>query len=215
MTLWTEAVDVLREAMFLYAQATSGNLAHGILAITFLVRLILLPLTVRLAATGAHHQGILRKLKPELDRVRETWKADPRRMAEETQRVLTREGVSMVPTAGCLGMLAQAPVFLALFDAVRQVAAVGGRFAWVRDIAKPDAALSVVVAALTAASVAAGPQVDAAWSQRLLLVALPAVVTLVALWHMAAGVGLYWGASSVVGIAQGLLVRRALARRTV
>jgi len=119
----------------------------------------------------------------------------------------------MMPTAGCLGMLAQAPVFLALFDAVRQVAAAGGRFAWVRDLARPDAALAAVVAALTAASVAAGPQLDAASSQRLLVVAVPAIVTLVTLWHMAAGVGLYWGASSVVGVTQGLLVRRALKRR--
>ena len=35
MGLWTQFVDVLREAMFAYAHATNGNLALGIMAVTF------------------------------------------------------------------------------------------------------------------------------------------------------------------------------------
>jgi membrane protein insertase Oxa1/YidC/SpoIIIJ len=42
---------------------------------------------------------------------------------------------------------------------------------------------------------------------------MPAVFTAVALWHLASGIGLYWGVSSTVSVAQGLMVRRMLARR--
>ena len=110
-------------------------------------------------------------------------------------------------------MLLQTPVFLALFDAVRQCAAVGGRFLWIRDISKPDIALALLVATLTAASMAAGPQPDVPSQQRQLLLVMPALFTVIALWQMAAGIGLYWGVSSVVSVAQGVIVRRAIARR--
>jgi YidC/Oxa1 family membrane protein insertase len=213
MLLWTHAVDVIREAMFAYAQISNGNVAYGIMAVTFLARLALLPLTVKLATSAAVQQEAMRRVAPELEVIRTKFKKDPARLAEETRRLLAREGVSMIPRAGCVGVLVQAPVFLALFDAVRQCAAAGGRFLWIRDISRPDVALAILVAAVTAGSMVAGPQPDVPTQQRHLLLIIPAVFTLLALWQMAAGVGLYWGVSSVVGVAQGLIVRRALPRR--
>ena len=214
MLLWSHVVEVIREAMFAYAQISNGNVAYGIMAVTFLARLALLPLTVKLARAAAVQQEAMRRVAPELETVRARFKTDPVRLAEETRRIFAREGVSMIPRAGCIGMLLQAPVFLALFDAVRQCAAAGGRFLWIRDISRPDVALAVLVAAITAASLAAGPQPDVPAQQRQLLLIMPALFTLLALWQMAAGVGLYWGISSLVGIAQGVIVRRALPRRT-
>jgi YidC/Oxa1 family membrane protein insertase len=115
--------------------------------------------------------------------------------------------------AGCLGALLQTPVLVALYNAVRQSAAIGGRFLWIRDISKPDVILAMLVGAVTAASMATGPQPDAPAQQRMLLLVMPAVFTVIALWHMSSGVGLYWGVSSLVGVAQGLIVRRALPQR--
>jgi YidC/Oxa1 family membrane protein insertase len=212
MLLWSQLVDVIREAMFAYAQMSNGNIAYGIMAVTFLARLALLPLTIKLARAAALQQEAMRRVAPELERMRTTFKNDPARLAEETRRILAREGVSIIPR-GCIGALLQAPVFLALFDAVRQCAAAGGRFLWIRDISRPDIALAVLVAAITAGSMAAGPQPDVPAQQRQLLLIMPALFTLLALWQMAAGVGLYWGISSVVGVAQGVIVRRALPPR--
>jgi YidC/Oxa1 family membrane protein insertase len=212
MLLWSHTVDVIREAMFAYAQISNGSVAYGIMAVTFFARLALLPLTIKLATAAAAQQEAMRRVAPELEEVRKELKKDPARLAEETRRIFAREGVSMIPRAGCIGALLQAPVFLALFDAVRQCAAAGGRFLWIRDISRPDIALAVLVAALTAGSMAAGPQPDIPAQQRQLLLIMPALFTLLALWQMAAGVGLYWGISSVVGVAQGVIVRRALVR---
>jgi YidC/Oxa1 family membrane protein insertase len=213
MLLWSQTIDVVREAMFAYAQMTNGNIAYGIMAVTFLARLALLPLTLRLAKSAVVQQAAMRRAAPALEAARTTFKNDPARLAEETRRILTREGVSVIPAVGCLAALAQTPVLLALFDAVRQCAATGGRFLWIRDISRPDITLAVLVAAVTAGSMAAGPQPDVPTQQRQLMLVIPALFTLAALWQMAAGVGLYWGISSVVGVAQGLIVRRALSRR--
>ena len=213
MGLWSDVVDVLREAIFAYAQMSNGNLACGIMAVTFLARLALLPLTLRLARSAARQQEAMRRLKPELDAARAAFRDDPARLAHETQRIFAREGLSMIPAAGCLGMIMQTPVVLALYNAVRESTTLGGRFLWIRDLSRPDMALAMVVAAITAASMAAGPQPDGPAQQRMVMLALPAVFTLVALWQMASGVGLYWGVSSLVSVAQGLIVRHALVRR--
>jgi YidC/Oxa1 family membrane protein insertase len=215
MGLWSDVVEVLREAIFAYAQMSNGNLACGIMAVTFLARLALLPLTLRLARGAAIQQDAMHRLEPELDTARAAFKDDPARLAKETQRIFAREGVSMIPAAGCIGIIMQTPVLLALYNAVRECTALGGRFLWIRDISKPDVGLALLVAAVTAASMAAGPQPDGPAQQRLVMLVLPAVFTLIALWQMASGVGLYWGVSSLVGVAQGILVRRALARRPV
>src|SRR5215471_375746 len=213
MLLWSQSVDVVRESMFAYAQVTHGNIAYGIMAVTFLARLALFPLTLRLAKSAAIHQQAMQRVAPELEAVRTKFKTDPARLADETRRILEREGIPVIPLTGFTGALLQTPLLLALFNAVRQCASVGGRFLWIRDISKPDIGLALLVAAVTAGSVAAGAQPDVPAQQRHLLLAMPALVTAIALWHMAAGVGLYWGVTSVVGVAQGVVVRRILGRQ--
>jgi YidC/Oxa1 family membrane protein insertase len=177
------------------------------MAVTLLARLAIFPLTLRLARGAAAHQAVMRRVQPELESLRRQYAGDPRRLAQETQRLLARHGTSLIPLAGCLGALAQAPILLGLFAAVRRCAALGGSFMWIRDISKPDIALALLVAALTSASMAAGPQPDSVAQNRVVMVALPAVFTAIALWQLAAGVGLYWGVSSAVGLAQGLVLR--------
>ena len=98
------------------------------------------------------------------------------------------------------------PVLLALFSAVRRVSTQGGRFLWIGSIARPDFILAGLVAALTGAAVAFGPQ--SMPQGRALLIILPTVVTLVALSQMAAGIGLSWGVSSLASLLQAIVLRR-------
>jgi membrane protein insertase Oxa1/YidC/SpoIIIJ len=100
----------------------------------------------------------------------------------------------------------QIPLFVALFSAVQQVAARGGAFLWVRDLARPDWIVVAIASALAVAATLAGPQ--PAVDQRWLLVAVTTLITIVTLSQMASGVGLYWGASSAIGILQAVLVNR-------
>ncbi len=209
MGLWETLVEVLRQSIFAYAQITNGSVAYGIMVVTCLARLALLPLTLRVAERAAAQQAALGRLRPELDAVRARFSGDPGRVAAETQRILGREGLSLIPAWGCAGMLLQAPVLLALFQAVRDCAALGGRFLWVRDIARPDPFVTLGVAVLTGIGIIAGPLPEG--QSRAVLLALPTMMTFLVLWHMAAGVGLYWGVSSAIGVAQGLVVRQRMA----
>lgn len=203
---WEWFVETLRTAIFASSQVCGGNVAGGILIVSFCVRLALFPLTLRLAKLSARHHDLLAKLKPELDRLRKRYQSRPEKLAEATQQLFRKEGVNPLPMASCLGVIAQMPVFVGLFSAVRKCAAAGGRFFWVRNIGQPDAMLAIVVAALTCGSVALTRTTPE--QNKTLLLLLPTVVTLVALWQLSAGVALYWGVSSLFSLAQAGIIRR-------
>jgi YidC/Oxa1 family membrane protein insertase len=206
---WDHAVDILRESIFAYAQACNGNLGLGILIVTFLARLALLPLGIRLARAAAAHQRAMARLQPELDRIKATYRTNSSRLAEETQRVFAREKLSLLPTAGCLGSLAQMPVFLALYSSVRKAAASGGRFLWIRNLSQPDLFMALCAAVFTFLAALSG-NTGGAHNQRV-IVLVSSLITLVALTRISAGVALYWAMSSLFGAVQGAVVRRSAA----
>jgi YidC/Oxa1 family membrane protein insertase len=208
MPLWDQSVEILRESIFAYAQMCNGNLGAGILAVTFLARLALLPLGVRLANAAAAQQRVMARVQPELDVLRKKYKDSPRRLAEETSRVMTRERISPLSLPGCLGSLAQVPVFIALYSGVQQAAKTGGRFLWIRDLAEPDWIVAIAATLFTALATAAGGAVPN--QNRSLMLTISVVVTIAALSKMAAGVGLYWGMSSLFSAVQGWAVQRSL-----
>ena len=67
MWLWNESIDVLRESMLAYAQLCNGNLGYGILIVTFMARLALLPLGLRLAKVAQAHQRAMQRIQPRND----------------------------------------------------------------------------------------------------------------------------------------------------
>jgi YidC/Oxa1 family membrane protein insertase len=115
------------------------------------------------------------------------------------------EGISMAPP-GLLSNLIEFPILIALYAAVRQAAATAGRFLWIPDLAKPDWLLTLMVSGLTLLS-ASLTRSSSAPSQTAVVVA-STIVSAVVLSKMAAGVGLYWGMSTLFGTVQ----RRIAAR---
>ena len=206
MALWEQLVGVLREAIFAYTLTGHGNVGAGIAIVTLLARVALLPLAIRLARAAAAHQAVVQRIQPELEAIRVRFKDNPHRVAEETQRVFKRERISMLPGSTILGTLVQVPLLLALYSAARQATAVGTRFFWIGDIARPDRLLTILVTAIGAAAAFVGTPPSA--QHRLAAVVLPAVVTLFVLSRMAAGVGIFWGISSAVGVVQAVVLRR-------
>jgi membrane protein insertase Oxa1/YidC/SpoIIIJ len=181
MPFWNEIVGVLRESIFAYAQACSGNLGGGILAVTFLLRLAFLPLGIYTARAAIQRQ-------------RATANATP-----ANARPSRREAFAGI---------APMPALVALYAAVRQVSAAGGRFLWIGSLARPDWLLAIAATMLTVAATAAGN--TAPLPQRSMMLVISAAVTLVVLSKMAAGVGLYWAMSSVFGAVQGWAAQRGL-----
>ena len=125
MPFWNEIVEVLRESIFAYAQACNGNLGAGILAVTFLLRTALLPLGIHAARAAIRRQRATASPTP--------GNATPSRLERFTG-------------------IAPMPAFVALYAAVREASAAGGRFLWIGSLARPDWLLAIAATILTVAA---------------------------------------------------------------
>jgi YidC/Oxa1 family membrane protein insertase len=207
---WTDFVDLLYAMLSSLSVAFAGNMGLAIATASFTFRIALLPLTLRLAYRSVATQAALKKLAPLLSRIRKQYKDDPQRIWKETAKLHKHHGIKLIDGCGFLGILIQAPLFIGLFSAVRRGLTHTSRFLWVRDLNKPDGILAFICASLVGLSAAIAP--STAEQHRAATAILPALLTLIFLWRIASGVGIYSFASSLVGLAQAFMVRRRAAQ---
>jgi YidC/Oxa1 family membrane protein insertase len=96
------------------------NYGVAIILLTLLVRVVLLPLTVRQVRSMRTSQAAMRRVQPKIDALKKKYRGNRQRFNEEMMKVYREEGVN--PAAGCLPILfvvLQAPVFIALFSVLR------------------------------------------------------------------------------------------------
>jgi len=205
---WLFIVDLFRALIFSAAQLFGGSVGSGILAASILVRLALLPLTLRVARRMRAHQEQMAKLAPEIETLRKRYGRDRARLAEAMSALFRKRGIDPFPRGVVSSMLVQLPVSIALYDAVANGVGRGVKYLWIRDLAKPDA-LVAVAAALLAGIAASGSGTPAAKATIL----VSASITLFIAWRLSAGVGLYWVASSAISVVQMLFLRKTAAVR--
>ncbi|MDP6714903.1 MAG: YidC/Oxa1 family membrane protein insertase, partial [SAR202 cluster bacterium] len=91
-----------------------GNFGIAIIAFTMLVRLMMIPLTIK----SARQMKAMNALQPLMKQVQEKYKNDRQRVSQETMKMYKEHGVNPL---GCLGpMFIQFPIWIGLFQAIRQ-----------------------------------------------------------------------------------------------
>lgn len=95
--------------IFNFLSGFIGSKGIVILALTFLVKLLLFPLTYRML----YSQSKMGALKPQLEGMKEKFKDDPQKQQMETMKVYREFGVN--PLGGCLPMILQMPIWIALY----------------------------------------------------------------------------------------------------
>lgn len=207
MLFWSPFLDLLRATLFALAHFCGGSLGGGIVALSLIVRLALLPLTYRLALRAHEYNTALRRLKPQLDVLQQRHASEPLRLAQETRALQARNGIGLAPKGTLLGAVVQMPIGTGIYQTIGAIASRAARFLWVHDLSRPDALVASVAAGLAGAAVVAGPSSSSSRASA----AIAAGVTFLVAWRLSAGVGLYWVASNAVSVLQSLLVRRATA----
>ncbi len=94
---------------------TTGGLtwALSIVVLTLMVRMVMVPLTVK----QIHSMQRLQVLAPELKALQQKYKTDKKRQQEEVMRFYKENKVN--PAASCLPLLLQIPIFISLFYVLR------------------------------------------------------------------------------------------------
>jgi YidC/Oxa1 family membrane protein insertase len=207
---WDAWISLLQNS--LQVISVTGGLGTGfsIIILTVIARIVLLPLSWSCAYESRIRRLRLERLKPELERLRQRHQGDGQAYFDGMTRLYRRHGLSLADGRGMLGALVQMPVVIGMYQMLR--ATVGaGRFLWVSSLARPDLLIAIIAGLTTALVVLANPDLPA--QARILLVALPAMLTFVFALKAASAVGLYWVASNGVAALQTLFVQRVVARR--
>jgi YidC/Oxa1 family membrane protein insertase len=135
---WEQFVDFLRGVLTTLADAFAFLGGHrwaaGIIALTVIIRTLLLPLAVKQIKSMRETQ----RLQPEIARLRQKYRSDRQKQMQEMQALYQREGVN--PYASCLPMVAQAPVLFAMFYVIRDLEETAGAmpFLGLGDLSEPS-----------------------------------------------------------------------------
>jgi YidC/Oxa1 family membrane protein insertase len=178
----------------------------GIVLITWLSRLVVLPFTLR----SMHGMREMQALQPYLKEIQEKYKDDRQRMQREQMALFQEHGVN--PLSACLPLVFQFPVFIALYGLLRsdtfknEVGNAGWLF--VSDLtAHPTGAEAIALVILAVGGTFAliffnpSPTTGGA-SQRYLMAGIFSLVTVFLIPNAPAGIGVYFIASGLWQVMQ-------------
>jgi YidC/Oxa1 family membrane protein insertase len=110
------------------------NYGVAILLVTVLVKAAFFPL----ANKSYESMAKMKKLQPEMERLRDRYKDDKMRQQQELMALYKKEKIN--PLAGCLPIVIQIPVFFALYKVLFVTIDMRHApfFGWIRDLSAPD-----------------------------------------------------------------------------
>jgi YidC/Oxa1 family membrane protein insertase len=182
--------------------------AWSIVALTSLVRIVLGALTVR----QIHSMQSLQAHAPEMKAIQAKYKGDRQKQSEELQKFYKENNIN--PAASCLPLLAQFPVFIALYFTLRHKShEISGTWLHVVHIGDKQAIahwsgyvlLAIYAGSQVASTYFMGTTMDK--TQRTIMMVLP-LLFLTVVSRFPTGLVLYWMTTNLWTVGQGLITRR-------
>ena len=175
-----------------------GNWGWSIVALVFLLKILFYPLNAKAYASMAKMKAI----NPKVMDLRERYKDNPQQMQMEMMRVYREEKVN--PMGGCLPILIQIPVFIALYWVLLSSVEMRGApwILWIKDLSIKDPyfILPVVMTLTTLLQTALNPLPPDPMQAKLMWM-MPLMFS-VMFFFFPAGLVLYWITNNVLTIAQ-------------
>jgi YidC/Oxa1 family membrane protein insertase len=202
---------VLLKLLFLF-QSFVLNWGVSIILLTVVVKLLLTPLQHKSFKSGER----MRALKPEVDKLNAKFKDNPQEKQKATMALYKQHGVS--PLGGCLPMLLQLPIWIALYSTLRTSPELyrAEFFGWIRDLSEPDPYFitPVVMGALMFVQQRITPMAGDNMQMKMMMYVMPVMFTAMMLF-LPSGLTLYILVNTVLSIAHQWYVRRQSAALAV
>jgi len=198
-----------------------GNYGAAIIIVTFLIKIVLWPLT----AKSYRSMKAMQKLQPKVARIREKYADDREALNREIMRLYKTFKVN--PLGGCLPMLLQIPFFIAFYRVLDSLLELRGApfVLWIKDLAAPERlgsfdftipffepptglpVLTILMGLSMFLQQKMTPNTMGDPTQAKIMMMMPLFFTLV-LINMPAGLVLYWLVNNVLSILQQTLINR-------
>jgi len=194
-----------------------GNYGAAIILLTVVSKIIFYPLTVK----SMRSMKAMQALQPQINALRNKHKSDPQRLQRETMELYRQHKVN--PMGGCLPMLAQVPIFYALYLALSVSVELQnatffcfgklfGVHLWICDLAShdPTYVLPILMGVTMFVQQKMTPVAGDPRQAKMMLV-MPFIFTFMFL-NLPAGLVLYWTVSNILQILQQWYMDRSKAR---
>lgn len=198
-----------------------GNYGLSIIVFTIIVKLILMPLTVKQTKSTF----AMSEINPKIKEIQAKYKNKPEKQNEEISKLYKESGIN--PLSGCLPILIQMPILMGLFYVFKDpvtygvfankaaMVAANGNFLWIKALSKPDYILAIFsgVSAylmqkiMTPKDQQEGPMKMMSW--------LLAGMSLYWGFIFPAALALYWGVSNIFSVFQYHLITRPLKAKLI
>jgi YidC/Oxa1 family membrane protein insertase len=111
-----------------------GNFGISIMIVTILIKLVMFTL----ANKSYRSMKKMKRLQPEMERLKELYAEDKTRLNQEVMALYKREKVN--PVSGCLPLLVQIPVFFSIYKVLYVTIEMRHApfFGWIKDLSAPD-----------------------------------------------------------------------------
>lgn len=183
-----------------------GSYGLAIILLTVLMKIILYPLTIK----QLESMKAMQQIQPKMKRLQEKYKDNPQLMQQKLLKLYQDAGVN--PMAGCLPMLAQMPILMAMYYTLfnYDFGGVTPSFLWLPNLSQPDPIYVLpIISALSTFVLQKMSTVGAPSNQqsKMFLIIMPLFIGWLSL-NFPAGLVLYWITMNVVQMAQQFWVYR-------
>jgi len=155
--------------------------------------------------------AIMKRIQPEVTRIQQKWKSDPKRMQSEMMAVYKKHGAN--PLGGCFPLVLQMPIFVALFNMLRGAWELHGApwILWVQDLSAKDPyyVLPLIMGMVMFLQNKLNPQPGGDPTQQKMMTYMPVIMTFMFL-NFPAGLVLYWLVNSLLGFAAQTLIKKRM-----
>jgi YidC/Oxa1 family membrane protein insertase len=192
------------------------NYGSVIILLSALTKLLFYPLT----KSSMKSMREMQKLQPEIQKLKEKFKKEPQRLNKEVMGLYKKSKVN--PLGGCLPLLLQMPVFIALYNVLmHSIEMRRAHFIWwITDLSSPDTVAVIGGFAIHLLPLLMGASMF--WQQKMtptdprqaaMMYFMP-VLMLVFFYNLPSGLVLYWTANNLMTIAQQYITKRGEKRES-
>ncbi len=183
-----------------------GNWGWAIVVLTIIIKLIFFPLS----AASYKSMAKMRILTPRLMQLKERFGDDKQRLNQEMMKLYQTEKVN--PLGGCLPILVQIPVFIALYWVLLGAVEMRGAawILWIKDLSAPDPfyILPIIMMASMFVQTKLNPTPPDPIQAKVMMM-MPLIFGVMFFWFPA-GLVLYWVVNNVLSIAQQWQITRMI-----
>lgn len=211
---WNEFIVWPLVALITYFKELLGTYGLGIVLVTIIIRLAILPLMIKQTKSAKKMQEV----QPELAKLKQKYSskdaATQQKYQQEMMAMFKEKGVN--PAAGCLPVVIQMPILIGFYHAISRMNSTPeinlGSFLWF-PLAEPSIILAILAGIMQFLVLRTGPAMDNP-QMKMMMYFMPVMIVGFGIF-LPSALTLYWVIGNVISLIQNMIIYKPWEKRTL